>query len=224
VEGVEVRVHPLLPLFGRVVVADGLSTFRFEGIGVLLAYPDDTGIAGVNSAMGLVSRSTLRSDGQFTVPASTDGKHVLILEGLPDDAYIKEIVGEQRNIHENGIEIGSSQSPVEVVVDTRGGRISGVAQDRLGSRLSSVRTVLIPKTDRGNLLLYKTAITNSRGEFVIRGVKPGDYKLLAFDEIPDNAWLNSEYLVPFEDRGVALHVDVAQKVTNIRLYTISSSD
>jgi hypothetical protein len=88
--------------------------------------------------------------------------------------------------------------------------------------LPSVRAVLIPKTQRKNLLLYKTTITDSQGGFVIRGVAPGEYQLLAFDEILENAWLNPEYMAPYEERAVALHVDVAENVTNIRLRHISS--
>jgi len=219
IESILVRVHTLSPLVGRIVTAEGSHPVPLETLGVLLVYPYETR---AQYERGLISRTQVTGQGNFTVPTYSDGKHFLFVEGLPEDTYVSDIVREQRSIYESGIEIDSSAAVVDVVVDSRGSRITGTVEDQTGKHLSSYRIILMPKTRRDNPVLYKATTTDSRGTFVLRGIAPGDYKLFAFDNIPENAWLNATYVAPYEESGVSVSVSPSENIANIRVRSISS--
>jgi len=63
--------------------------------------------------------------------------------------------------------------------------------------------VLVPEEQgrREQRNLYKSASAESGGRFVFKGVIPGDYRIFAFEDIEYSAWLDAEYLKPFESRA-----------------------
>jgi hypothetical protein len=60
------------------------------------------------------------------------------------------------------------------------------------------------------------AVLAASGNFTINGVAPGDYKLFAWEYVAANAWMNAEYLAPFENRGQAISVGGGASPTNIK--------
>ena len=66
--------------------------------------------------------------------------------------------------------------------------------------------VLAPAT-RSRNDLFRTATTDQYGRFGIGNVAPGEYKIFAWEEIPQGAHLDPEYLGRFEDRGRSVRVE-----------------
>jgi hypothetical protein len=54
--------------------------------------------------------------------------------------------------------------------------------------------------------LYKTALADQQGHFEIRGVPPGEYKLLAFEVDQSSPLKNADILGRYESRAVAATV------------------
>jgi hypothetical protein len=44
---------------------------------------------------------------------------------------------------------------------------------------------------------------------VFNGVAPGDYKVIAWEDVPQGAYLNADFVAPYEDRAQSIHVDRA---------------
>jgi hypothetical protein len=68
--------------------------------------------------------------------------------------------------------------------------------------MPNVSVVLVPEgvlRERGDL--YRTASSDLSGRFRMQGVPPGAYKAYAFEEAPNDAWQNSEFMRPLESRG-----------------------
>jgi hypothetical protein len=66
-------------------------------------------------------------------------------------------------------------------------------------------------------------MADSGGRFTISGVPPGDYKLFAWDEIDRGAYLDPDFLQPYEDFGKAVRVEEGSNVT-LQLDLISGTD
>ena len=82
-----------------------------------------------------------------------------------------------------------------------GGMVRGVVM-KGNQTVSDCLVAMIPSPPhRGNLNLYKTAATDQNGTFTIRGAAPGEYEVLAWEDIEPNAWLNQDFLKPFESRA-----------------------
>ena len=60
--------------------------------------------------------------------------------------------------------------------------------------------MLIP-SDRNLHDLYRTAISDANGQFSIRSIVPGDYKLFAWEDIEPFAYTDPDFLRKYEELG-----------------------
>jgi hypothetical protein len=73
--------------------------------------------------------------------------------------------------------------------------------------------VLIPDLGhRRETNRFKNTTTEQNGEFAIRGIKPGTYKLFAWDDIEPGRWWDSDFLAHYEDKGEEVTVEADAKV------------
>ena len=68
--------------------------------------------------------------------------------------------------------------------------------------------MLVPGERRRNRAgLFRTAQSDQRGGFSLKGIAPGDYCLYAWSEVDEGAWQDPEFLKPFEKDSGAVSVD-----------------
>ena len=126
------------------------------------------------------------------------------------------------SVYDNGILInGSVTDPIEVVINTNGGTVSGTVA-RAGQQAVAQGTMVVlipPEERRQNLALYRTTLTNAEGRFTMTGIPPGPYKLFAWEGIPAGAHQNAAFVKSYEDKGAAILVPaggaISQAVTLI---------
>src|SRR4030095_9128639 len=88
------------------------------------------------------------------------------------------------------------------IVLASGGKLSGVVANERNEPMPSVKVVLVPDfAYRQRDDLYKSAVTDSSGNFKIQGIAPGDYRVFAWEDIPDGAWQDADVLRNVEVRG-----------------------
>jgi hypothetical protein len=66
---------------------------------------------------------------------------------------------------------------------------------------------VIAPANRKRIDLFKTASSDSSGQFTIRGVPPGIYKVFAWRELERNIFLDQSFMERFETYGAPAHVD-----------------
>ena len=111
------------------------------------------------------------------------------------------------------------ESPIEIVIAANGGELNGAVVDSRGPLRATV--VLVPDVGKRHRLdLYKTVATDSAGRFRVSGVPPGDYLLLAWDDVETGAWLDADFLNTVERQGTYVRITeggrVATQLTAIR--------
>jgi hypothetical protein len=149
------------------------------------------------------------------------GRYGIFVGNLPADAYVADIRLGPRSIFNEGSFIASaSQDSLEVYIGSSGGTVKGVVRDTAGQSVPAASVVVVPDFSlRQNALLYKRITADARGQFVVRGLAPGDYQLFAWlSPPPQGAEEDPIFLGPFESRSV--RVRAASGVTtetNLRL-------
>jgi hypothetical protein len=96
----------------------------------------------------------------------------------------------------------SPRGPVIVQVNANGATIDGNVQTADQKPFSNATVVLVPPaTHRQNAMMYKSAQSDEKGSFSMKGVPPGEYMIFAWESVPPTAWMNSEFLAKYEGRG-----------------------
>jgi hypothetical protein len=127
---------------------------------------------------------------------------------LPSDLYVASVASSGHDALFSGLVVdGTGPLALEIVLASPGGVVDGTVRNGSDEPVGDARVVLIPSADRqGNSTLFRTAFTDQFGQFAFHGVMPGDYQVLAWETIIDNAWLNPDFRRPFATRAELIQV------------------
>jgi uncharacterized surface anchored protein len=197
IDNVIIPVSPPTLISGKVVIEGALPapapnagarlpiSIRFE--------PLNPGIPINNIGIG--------PDGKLTAVAPLPGDYRVFVTG-GSGLVPKSILLDGKDVQTEGIHIGGATSgSMEIVLTSKGGRIEGnVMAER--QHVPNATVVLMPTFAlRQQSNLYQTVQTNSEGHYSIDNIPPGVYKLFAWDDVPDRAWFDAEFMRDFESQG-----------------------
>ena len=134
-----------------------------------------------------VTRATVDENGNFSLPFVPQEAYDLFVSNAPEDAYLKSVRVGNFDRLATGLEAepGGEPSPIEVVLSMKGGGVTGRAVTADPSVVATGATVmLIPDPEIGRLQSYKTMFADEYGNFLAKGLTPGNYVLLAWLDQP----------------------------------------
>jgi hypothetical protein len=114
------------------------------------------------------------------------------LSGQLQNAYVTDIRRAGNSVLTSGFDVGQdAPAPLEVSVALNGGTVTGTILNAAQQQMSGAVAVLIPQSvRRQNRSLYPIAASDANGQFTIRGIAPGEYKLIAFPGTPADGIYN----------------------------------
>jgi hypothetical protein len=174
--------------------------------------------------------STAAADGTFLLAFAAnadgsrpgtiaEGRYQIELGGLAPEMFLASARYGGRDVLSDGLLIdGTPPNPLELTVDI-GGTVNGMVRNAKNDIVADSQTVLIPaQNHRSNLVLFKSVFTDQYGRFSIRGVAPGDYTVLAWEDVELGAWLNSEFLKTYDSLGTRVSVvGTSSSAVNVRV-------
>jgi hypothetical protein len=196
-------------------------------VGVLTFLPgvDVSGVVRTEGAAKLPAnaRVFLQQDGprmfaQPNVEVKPDGTF-LMHDVAPDIYQVNVNVGAGTGIYLKSIQVGDHEAGDRRVDVTGGGQLTlvlagdvgeveGSVQNGNGEPAAHARVTLVPLgVHEGRQDLSRFAFSTDQGEFKIRNVPPGEYKMFAWEDVPAGAPQNPEFRKPFEKKGVAVKVE-----------------
>jgi len=131
---------------------------------------------------------------------------------LPDPVgsiFVKSIRYGSADVLSEGLhlETHNPDQRLQIILAT-GGNTEGVVTSERTEPMANVKVALVPDfAYRKRDELYRTATTDTSGRFKMQGIAPGDYRVLAWEEIADGAR---------QDADVLREVDVRGKVVRIK--------
>jgi hypothetical protein len=165
-----------------------------------------------NYAVGTSPTSQAAADGSFSIPGVLQGDY-RIVSNPSQDFYVKELRYNRLDALTNPVSIccNSDSATIEVVISRNVGQIDGVIVDDRMQPVPGVQAVLIPDA-RQRTELYKTATTDQTGNFVMRGLTPGSYKLFAWEGLENYGYFDSDVMRRAEALGKPVHVGESSKL------------
>jgi protocatechuate 3,4-dioxygenase beta subunit len=182
---------------GRVVV-EGATLPKFSAINVsvaeLLRNQANPAVLGAFRRSG---GSSVKEDGTFSVPNVWG--HARFQVTLPDGWMVKAIMHDGRDITDVALDLASRQElrDVEVIVTDRMTSVAGQVTNEKNLPIHEATVLLFPSdADKWyeNARSIRTARPDQRGEWQVKGLRPGEYLAIALDYVEEGAWHDPEFL------------------------------
>jgi hypothetical protein len=226
VQGLSLAPQPGTDLAGRITIQEGTITSVRER-GCFELHPEANGkllgiVAGLPTKLLACPRLTATNSwpkGYRSIEVSDDGTfvfrdvktgsyHLDVGNGL-GDVYLKSARIGSQDVLTALMEIPAKgiTGSLEITLGADGATMNGRAAMKENSDAAGVTVVLVPERAlRGAKELYRWADANPSGSFTIRGIRPGSYKLFAWESISTYEWLEPALLKTDEDRGIAVEL------------------
>lgn len=112
------------------------------------------------------------------------------------------------------VDTGFAVSPgtvLDVVVSAKGAGVEGTVVDREGKPAAGASVVTIPASGKlGRPDAYQSARADDGGHFVVRGMNPGEFMVLAFEELQGD-YRTREFAKEYEGKGKKVELDEGGK-------------
>jgi hypothetical protein len=181
-------------LTGRVAVAnaDAAHPAKLKGIEVHLQPVDTFAI--------MPPKGTVGEDGKFSIKNLAADHYILTVTGGPEGSYVKSARYGQQEMPDEGLNLtNGTASALEITLSPDGAVVSGSVKGADDKPSQGVTVVLIPNSHRHDW--YHATTTDQGGAYEFKGVAPGDYKLLAWEDIEPGAYEDPEFSGKYEGKA-----------------------
>jgi len=217
VDDVRVVVMAGIDFSGRIFV-EGHEPLDLSEVHIWLSDPEQYMFGGAGAVIKADGSLTFENVPEGTAQVGVWGQ----APGFSPDFYLKSARANGEDILEKGLTVGASSArgPLEIVLSSAGARIDGTVTDKNDLPSAGAIVALVPEGDRRKQFrLYKDTTTDQYGQFILRGIAPGAYKLFSWREVEDNGWEDPEFLAPFESQGTRVTAEESGQIA-IRLKSI----
>ncbi len=131
-------------------------------------------------------RTAVDQQGEFRFDHVPAGRYIVELQGLPSNCYVKEIRHNGRDIAFEGLDLSNGgDGEMQVVLARKAARITGKAVTSAGKPVRAARVSLWRRDGNmtGGSRLAEVAITDREGRFEFPGLGPGQYSVVAWEDL-----------------------------------------
>jgi hypothetical protein len=100
---------------------------------------------------------------------------------------------------------------LDVVVSAKGAGIEGTVVDGVGKPVGDATVVTVPSSGKlGRPDAYQFGRTDENGHFLLRGMNPGEFLVLAFEEMQED-YRTPEFVKKYEGNGEKVELEEGEK-------------
>ncbi len=119
--------------------------------------------------------------------------------------YLKSIRMGDRQMADQRIDLSSKLEPLTVLLGADVGEVEGSVQNEMGQPVVRARVNVIAYADHsGRIDFDRSGFSDEKGAFKIADVPPGEYKVFAWEDVPEGAPEDPDFRKPFEKQGFSL--------------------
>jgi hypothetical protein len=167
---------------------------------------------------GAAPRGRVGDDLKFTIKNVASGHYTVLVNGVPDNCFVKSVKYGGVEVPDDGIDIVSG-GVFELTLSATAGEVSVAAVDKDGKPTPGATVALLPPD--GKPVQANTA--NETGAATFRGLKPGEYRIISWEDIPQGAWQDPEFVKLYEGRATTVKVEPSGKQA-VQVKTIAAEE
>ncbi|MCC6585105.1 MAG: carboxypeptidase regulatory-like domain-containing protein [Bryobacterales bacterium] len=160
--------------------------------------------------------TTAKEDGTFNIENIAPDSYRLVTMGLPQGVYLKAIRMGEQDVTDSGFEIVSgAPATVQVTLGVGVGEVSGIVRNREQQAAAGIVSLVSDPLKQGRMDLHRMTSGDQKGQFTIKNLPPGDYKLYAWEDVEPGSLMDPEFLKAHESRAhrLTIKVDGQEQVT-----------
>jgi protocatechuate 3,4-dioxygenase beta subunit len=220
VDGVRLTPQPGAYVHGQMRLVTKGSTGHFDPNQIFLALQPVEGAEDQNALVAVERFSNLAhvsSDGSFEWKDVPPGSYYVQIVGdtsANEGWFLKSVTVGGREVSDSGVSVNGGAVALDLIASATGGSVDGVVLNHKGETVGNAVVVAVPETRmRGRLDRYGKTVSDQSGHFILRGVRPGDYTMLAWESVDGEAYYNPEFLKGFEAQGSAVRLEEGERKT-----------
>jgi len=136
------------------------------------------------------------------------GQYQVYFEGRNLKLVVKSMRAGGVDVYQKGLTITeASKAVLEIVLAPEGGQVDGVVLDKDEKPVSGATVVMIAEPGlRARHDSYHEETTDAFGRYHFDNVRPGDYKLFAWDDVEPYVWFDPDFMKGVETGGEAVTI------------------
>jgi len=163
----------------------------------------------LEGGMDIPTISSVNIDGTFELKNVPGGDYQMVVGTRSNDFrdyFTKSVNLDGRDVADSGFPV-RPEPYLDVVISANGASIAGTVVDGNGQPIANATVVDVPSGEhRMRPDLYQRDTSDENGHFSLRGLNPGKYTVLAFEELQEDV-RQREFLKTYETRGETLQLD-----------------
>jgi hypothetical protein len=155
---------------------------------------------------GNVQPAQVQADGSFKF-TSVPALKFRVNAGVPPGGYLKTATLNGQDALQHAVDM-SSGGTLQLFVSMTAAEVDGTVTGNDGQPATDAMITITPdplQPERPDL--YHQARTRADGGFTVKALAPGKYRVFAWEEIEPGAFLDPDYMHPFENLGTQISVD-----------------
>lgn len=161
-----------------------------------------------DSYTGSGNASSISKTGGFTLRLRGGSSYFTLLvtnDRAFQSYYTNAVLLDGRDVTTTGFTPGVGKSKLEIVVGEDGALIEGTVLDSNGHPFPSAKIIAVPEDQyRDWYEDYGRAEADQNGHFSLPGMRPGEYRLYAWDIVEDGAYMDPAFTRMFDQKSVVV--------------------
>jgi protocatechuate 3,4-dioxygenase beta subunit len=214
VESLVVMMNPAFNLKGG-VTAPAPQPENLGGVVVLLAPTEDQVLGSVNART--------EADGKFTASILEPAKFHVSASNLPQGYYLRSVHYGTTDVTSGGLDLtsGVAAGELEIRIAPGAGAVSGSVTREGGPGAGALVAIIPEEPYKSWAELYRTTNTSQNGSFTFANVRPGRYRLYAFEAVEPGSNQDPEFIKRFEADGKSINlVEKGSEAVQLKLITV----
>jgi len=209
VENAAITLNPPMTLTGRIRI-DGNTTLAPSNIQLSLrSLEPDLSMFG-----GPPASAKSDANGAFQLQNVNPDLYAFSISGLPDGMYVKSVLVNGVDAQLTGLDLTrGGTGPIDIVLSPNAGSATGLVQNEQQQPATNITVVMVPQEleRKSQPQFYRTASTDTTGRFTFANLTPGSYRVYAWEVIESGAYMDPDFMRPFENRGEPVQIKESGK-------------